>query len=65
YPLEKVSRGARKRSGAGRNAANLPEHKVSGIMSLHLNHKWTPDLIAERMKIDPSVVRAVIASHGK
>ncbi len=51
----------------GRRAAGgtVPEYKRNGILSLYLNHKWEPDLIAERMKIDPSVVRAVIASHSK
>ncbi|MEQ9367057.1 MAG: hypothetical protein RIF32_22675 [Leptospirales bacterium] len=51
----------------GRKAAaqGVPEHKRNGILSLHLNHKWDADLIAERMKIDPSIVRAVIASHNQ
>ena len=42
---------------------NLPDHKHDGILSLYLNHKWQPDLIAERMKIELSTVKAVIASH--
>ena len=50
--------GKKKRSTSG-----LPDWKRDGILSLHLNHKWEADLIAERMKIEPSTVRAVIASH--
>ncbi|MCB1324165.1 MAG: hypothetical protein H7A21_02715 [Spirochaetales bacterium] len=50
---------------AGANGGRLPDHKRNGILSLYLNHKWEPDLIAERMKVDPAIVRAVIASHNK
>lgn len=53
------------RGKAGNGKAPVPEHKRNGILSLYLNHKWDADLIAERMKIDPSVVRAVISSHSK
>jgi len=52
------------RKGRKSLAAGLPEWKKDGILSLYMNHKWDADLIAERMKIDPSIVKAVIASHG-
>lgn len=54
--------GRRRRGPA---AVSLNDQKRNGILSLYLNHKWEPDLIAERLRIDPAVVRTVIASHGK
>ena len=46
-----------------KSASGVADWKREGILSLYLNHKWEPDLIADRMKIDPAVVRAVISSH--
>ena len=43
----------------------LSELKRNGILSLYLNHKWEADLIAQRMRIDPATVRAVIAGHAR
>lgn len=54
-----VKTGGKEKSGVG----GLSEWKREGILSLYLNHKWDADLIAERTKIDPAVVRAVIQSH--
>ncbi|MBL8020203.1 MAG: hypothetical protein JNM27_11105 [Leptospirales bacterium] len=34
--------------------------KKESILSLHLNHKWDADLIADRLKMDPATVRAII-----
>ncbi len=45
------------------DSTGLSDVKRNGILSLYLNHKWEPDLIAERMRLEPAVVRAVIASH--
>jgi len=52
---------SKKKSAKGGSA--VADWKRDGILSLYLNHKWEPDLIADRMKIDPAVVRAVISSH--
>ncbi|MBX7057128.1 MAG: hypothetical protein K1X75_03610 [Leptospirales bacterium] len=52
----------RKRSPA---AASVADQKRNGILSLYINHKWDPELIAERLRIDPAIVRTVIASHNK
>ncbi len=42
----------------------LSQHKREGILSLYLNHKWEPELIAERMKLDLPLVRMVISKHA-
>ena len=42
----------------------LADWKRDSIMQLYLNHKWEADLIAEKMKLDPATVRAVIQSNG-
>lgn len=55
-----AARGGRKNAKAG----SVAEWKRDSILSLYLNHKWDADLIAQRMKIDPAVVRAVIGSHA-
>ncbi len=52
----------RQRGGKKQNTT-LPEYKRDGILSLHLNHKWDEELIAQHLKLDPSLVRAVIASY--
>ncbi|HBS03360.1 MAG TPA: hypothetical protein DEA96_00240, partial [Leptospiraceae bacterium] len=57
---EPATAGARK----SRSNSSLSDWKKEGILSLYLNHKWEPDLIAERMKLDPAVVKAVIASNS-
>jgi len=36
--------------------------KRESILSLHLNHKWDADLIADRLKMDPATVRAIISA---
>ncbi len=46
-----------------KKAAGLEEWKKEGILSLYLNHKWEPELIAERMKIDVATVRSVIGTY--
>lgn len=54
-------------SGKGRNSKSAPrlaDWKRDSIMQLYLNHKWEADLIAEKMKLDPAIVRAVIQNHG-
>ncbi len=64
-PPETIAEKTLVRAGKSkRTASGIPDWKKDGILQLYLNHKWDADLIAERMKIDPSVVRAVIASHS-
>lgn len=46
-----------------KKSSGLEDYKKEGILSLYTNHKWDPDLIAERMKLDVAVVRSVIATH--
>lgn len=46
-----------------KKAAGLEEWKKEGILSLYVNHKWEPELIAERMKIDVATVRSVIGTY--
>ncbi len=55
-----AGRGGKKNAKGG----TIAEWKRDSILSLYLNHKWDADLIAQRMKIDPAVVRAVIGSHA-
>ncbi|MBE7438252.1 MAG: hypothetical protein HS115_07315 [Spirochaetales bacterium] len=40
----------------------LTDWKRDSILQLYLNHKWDPELIARKMKLDPAVVRTVINS---
>ncbi len=42
----------------------MADWKRDSIMQLYLNHKWEAELIAEKMKLDPAIVRAVISSQG-
>ena len=41
----------------------ISEEKKDGILSLHLNHKWSPELIADRMKLELPLVKTIIQSH--
>jgi len=43
----------------------LDEWKKEGILTLYLKHKWDPELIAERLNIDISLVRAVISTANQ
>lgn len=43
----------------------LDEWKKEGILTLYLKHKWEPELIAERLNLDISLVRSVIATANK
>lgn len=40
----------------------IDEWKKEGILTLYSKHKWEPELIAERLNVDISIVRAVISS---
>lgn len=51
--------------GRSKSGSALSDVKRNGILSLYLNHKWEPDLIAQRMRLEPAVVKAVIAGHQK
>jgi DNA repair exonuclease SbcCD ATPase subunit len=57
------SRAETKPSSDRRKAGSLEEWKKEGILSLYVNHKWEPELIAERMKIDVATVRSVIGTY--
>lgn len=57
------SRAETKPSTDRRKAGSLEEWKKEGILSLYVNHKWEPELIAERMKIDVATVRSVIGTY--
>lgn len=60
---ETVRGSAQPAKGSSKKAGGLEEWKKEGILSLYVNHKWEPELIAERMRLEVSVVRAVIASY--
>ena len=46
-----------------KKAEIISDHKKDGILSLYLNHKWSPELIAEKTRVDLSLVQVVISSH--
>ncbi|MFN3603635.1 MAG: hypothetical protein ACK4UJ_02865 [Leptonema sp. (in: bacteria)] len=43
----------------------LDEWKKEGILTLYLKHKWEPELIAERLNLDISLVRTIISTAIK
>ncbi len=59
----RTSSSAEKKPKTAAGAGSIPDWKKEGIISLHLKHKWDADLIAEKIKLEPSVVKAVIASY--
>lgn len=59
--LDRTNEAGTSREGRkSKKRAGAEAIRRESILSLHLNHKWDADLIADRLKMDAATVRAII-----
>lgn len=58
--MDKAVEGGGREGRKSKKRAGAEAIRRESILSLHLNHKWDADLIADRLKMDAATVRAII-----